>query len=188
MARTVIPGTRTLWSIIRGYINDMTLEIYTKLFETGKVLSDNNYTDEEQTKLSGIETGAQVNTVVPDDLTTKLNTTLPTAIALTTGSNSILLTNIAGQDYGVYDMASGALTLTPAASPIRGGYAYCIIIADGATSPNFEALCTANIAAPTAPLKGTYDNTNDAVNYLIFYCATASDGNLKYYTEIKQAD
>lgn len=48
---------RTAW----GFVNSMMTEIYAKLFETGKVLSDNNYTDAEQTKLAGIETGAQVN-------------------------------------------------------------------------------------------------------------------------------
>lgn len=52
MAQQTIPGTRTLWSILRGYINDNFTEIYTKLFETGKVLTDNNYTTAEKNKLA----------------------------------------------------------------------------------------------------------------------------------------
>lgn len=38
------------------------------------VHTDNNYTSTEKTKLSGIESGAQVNTVSPSDLAAKVNT------------------------------------------------------------------------------------------------------------------
>lgn len=43
MAQQTIPGTRTLWSTLRGYINDNFTEIYTKLFEAGKILSTNDF-------------------------------------------------------------------------------------------------------------------------------------------------
>lgn len=54
MAQTNIPGTKTDWQVLRGYLNNMFTEIYTKLFESGKVLSDNNYTTAEKNKLAGI--------------------------------------------------------------------------------------------------------------------------------------
>jgi hypothetical protein len=75
---------------------------------------------------------------------------------LSTGSNAIDLSNIAGQEYGVYDMVSGALTLTVGSNPVRGGSAYGIIVADGSTTPTVSAFTV---------LTGEYTNTNDVENH-----------------------
>jgi hypothetical protein len=170
----------------------MFTEIYGKLFETGKVLSDNNYTDAEQTKLSGIETGAQVNaanTVIDASYVhtdnnystaekNKVTAVTPPAVGtLTTGSNAINLTNIAGQEYNVYDMASGALTLTIAASPVRGASAYGIIIADGATVPTVSAFTV---------FSGEYTNTNDVQNHFFIAYRLNASGVLTGYLTWQQ--
>jgi len=247
-------NTGTLLRNAWNSVNNMMAEIYNKLFETGKVLSDNNYTTAEKNKLAtltdevievanyaalpgtgttgilyvtldtgflyrwtgsvysevsaGVALGETSTTAYRGDrgktaydhsqdssvhVTTQNKTdlasvTLKTAVALTTGTKTIDLTNLLPLDYGIYDMASGALTLTPAANPVRDCGAHGIIIADATHVPNVTALCTGNIANPTVPLKGSFDNTNDAVNYWIAYYAMASDGNLKYFFEWKQAD
>ena len=105
---------------------------------------------------------AEVSNVLTSDQLAALNkATVPAVATLTTGSNAINLTNIAGQEYNPYDMAAGALTLTVAASPVRGGSAYGIIIADGATVPTVSAFTV---------LSGEYTNTNDVQNhYFISY-------------------
>jgi hypothetical protein len=54
MAKITIPGSETLWSVLRSYLNDMFTEIYNKLFEAGKVLTDNNYTTGEKNKLAAL--------------------------------------------------------------------------------------------------------------------------------------
>lgn len=88
----------------------------------------------------------------------KVDKVAPTADTLTTGSNALDLTTLVGKEYAPYDMASGALTLTAAASPIRGGCAYGIIISNGSTIPNVAAFTV---------LSGEYDNTNDVENHFI---------------------
>jgi hypothetical protein len=211
MAQQIIPGTRTLWEVLRDYINDNFTEVYTKLFEAGKVLTDNNYTTTEKNKLAGltdevveyanlaafpvtgvsgiiyvaIDTGliyrwtgsvyTEVSNVMTSAQLAALSAvTLPAAATLTTGSNAINLTNIAGQEYNVYDMASGALTLTIAASPVRGGCAYGIIIADGTTAPTVSAFTV---------LSGEYTNTNDVQNHFFISYKYNGSGVLTGYLQ-----
>jgi hypothetical protein len=103
-----------------------------------------------------------------------LNVTVPAVGTLITGSNAINLTNIAGQEYNVYDMASGALTLTIAASPIRGASAFGIIIADGATVPTVSAFTV---------LSGEYTNTNDVQNHFFISYKYNGSGVLTGYLQ-----
>jgi len=116
--------------------------------------------------------------------------TLPTIVNLITGSNAILFNNILGQDYGVYNMTSGNLTLTAQTNPapMRMGSAFMTIIADGSHTFDCTALCTGNIANPTFYWKGTFNNTAEVVNELLFTYRYASDGNLKYFAEVRQKD
>lgn len=93
--------------------------------------------------------------------------TTPSIGTLTTGSNTIDLTNLVGKIYNTYDMASGALTLTAASNPVLQGCASGIIIANGSTIPNVSAFTV---------LSGEYDNTNDVENhYLILRKPNASN-------------
>jgi hypothetical protein len=95
-------------------------------------------------------------------------------VTLVTGTNPINLSNIAGQEYNAYDMASGALTLTIAASPVRGGCAYGIIIADGSTAPVVSAFTV---------LSGEYTNTNDVQNHFFISYKYNGSGVLTGYLQ-----
>jgi len=106
--------------------------------EAGKGLSTNDYDNTEKSKVTAV--------------------TPPDAITLTTGSNAILLTNLIGQRYNQYDMASGALTLT-AGTAVENGSAYGSIVSDATTQPVVSAF--------TAWDDVTYDNTNDKVNHFV---------------------
>jgi hypothetical protein len=100
--------------------------------------------------------------------------TIPSIGTLTTGSNAINLTNAYGQEYSPYDMASGALTLTVGASPIRGGNAYGIIIADGATTPTVSAFTLLSV---------TYTNTDNVQNHFLISYKYNGSGALTAYLQ-----
>jgi hypothetical protein len=115
--------------------------------ETGKVLSDNNYSTAEKNKVTAV--------------------TPPAAGTLITGSNAINLTNIAGQEYHPYNMTSGNLTITVGANPVAGASAHFIKIADGSHTFVSTAFTT---------LSGEDDNTNGVKTHcFISYKLNSSD-------------
>lgn len=88
-------GLGYLWNRIRTLIDNKIVNKVDKV--TGKGLSTNDYTDADQTKLGGIETGAQVNTIesvsvnntalVPD-ANKKVNVTIPTNVSSFTNDSN----------------------------------------------------------------------------------------------------
>lgn len=93
--------------------------------------------------------------------------TLPAVGTLTTGSNAINLTNIAGQEYHPYNMSSGNLTITVGANPVAGASAHFIKIGDGSHTFDSSAFTT---------LSGEDDNTLNVVTHVfISYKLNSSD-------------
>jgi hypothetical protein len=88
-----------------------------------------------------------------------LKATVPSAIAFPS-DGVVSLDRTAGRPYNSYDMASGAKTITVAASPEENGYCYGSIISDATNIPDVTALTV---------WSGTYDNTNDVVNHYIIF-------------------
>ena len=68
-----------------------------------------------------------------------IKVTQPTTGTLIGGSNGIDLTNAYGKLYNTYNMASGALTLVPAASPVNMGNASVIIVGNNVLTPDLSA-------------------------------------------------
>jgi hypothetical protein len=88
-----------------------------------------------------------------------LKATVPTSIAFPS-DGVVSLDRTAGRPYNSYDMASGAKTITVAASPEENGYCYGSIISDATNIPDVTALTV---------WSGTYDNINDVVNHYIIF-------------------